>query len=490
MGNPAVEAAIKGLSLVGIDIPPGCEGFIELLINAGEDALTAVPHIISVIEQIGGEIWSSVEQLVDGMEQYGPVGYIQHLIDQGFNAHVETINAIHTQKKNMLANHRTTLNTVQTQVQALFTGPQAYSGPAAIQAQTQFATLTSGTSSHLDLLEQSLAVDQKFFTDYQSANASAAEAEIVVLIIVGIILIGCLVGAAFTGGLSLAGLASAPIIFSSADCLILAALVGVFDAWAVGHAYMTNQTQIDQDMEQLFKDLQDFLNSQRTDTDTNPDPNKSNDPGTQPDPMPIPLDPKVQKRTDEEKCDVKDWASFTVMFGAGYVDRVKAEHPKYACFILKELRDIQTSRPGMMGGMYVVESDMLYGGADSGTTGESSLFRGGFFQLQWVHDHLNSVKDTELVGNDGLQGPDAELYNGTFVEFKNWNYSTLQKNVGDLNKQLTHDRDAFPPPPERVVHFVFNATLCGGKLPPNVVKWLNSQAPSVTYELWTPPISD
>ena len=117
MGNPEVEAAIKGLNAIGIAIPPEAEGFIELLLNVGEDVFTAVPHIISMVEQVGGEVWSSMEQLVGGMEQYGPGGYIQHLNEKGFRPHVETIHTIHQQKKIMLENHRATLATLQTQIQ-------------------------------------------------------------------------------------------------------------------------------------------------------------------------------------------------------------------------------------------------------------------------------------------------------------------------------------------------------------------------------------
>lgn len=229
-----------------------------------------------------------------------------------------------------------------------------------------------------------------------------------------------------------------------------------------------------------------------------PTPSSGTNTGVQLDPMPIPLDPNAPPRTKDEQCKVSDWASFVALFGAAYVKRIQTEHPKYGCFILKELRDIQTEKPGLIGGLPFIEANLLLAGADSGAqatdangnTGESNNFRGSFFQLQWVHDHLNSVQDVELVGNDGVQGPDAELNDGTFVEFKDWSYSTLSSGKQDLIDQVNHDRAAFPPPPPHVIHFVFNATLCGGRLPKNIVTWLNSQAPSVTYELWTPPISD
>lgn len=67
MANVAVDAAIKSLQAIGIPIPSYMDGFIELLVDAGEDVLTAVPHIISVTEQLGTETWSTLEEVVSGM---------------------------------------------------------------------------------------------------------------------------------------------------------------------------------------------------------------------------------------------------------------------------------------------------------------------------------------------------------------------------------------------------------------------------------------
>ena len=62
MANVAVDAAIKSLQAIGIPIPSYMDGFIELLVDAGEDVLTAVPHIISVTEQLGTETWSTTRR--------------------------------------------------------------------------------------------------------------------------------------------------------------------------------------------------------------------------------------------------------------------------------------------------------------------------------------------------------------------------------------------------------------------------------------------
>jgi hypothetical protein len=241
MSDPLVDAAIKGLAAIGIDVPPFAEGIIQLLIEAGEDVPAVLPRLLSLIEQLGAEAWTTLEQVASGMQRYGPVGYVQHLMTQAFSPHVETIRQIHQQKRALLAHHRATLSRFQTETAALFTHASPWQGQAAEQAQLHLAHLTAGVSAHLDLLEASLAIDQKFFHDYQNAYEAAADAALIALIIVCAVLAIALATAAFDGGLSLAlagGLLS--ITLSATECWLLAGMLACFVAWGTAHELLAH----------------------------------------------------------------------------------------------------------------------------------------------------------------------------------------------------------------------------------------------------------
>ncbi|WP_376797518.1 hypothetical protein, partial [Thermogemmatispora sp.] len=245
MSDPLVEAAIQGLAAVGIDVPPSAEGLIQLLIEAGEDVVATLPRLLSLIEQLGAETWSTLEQVATGMQQYGSVGYAQHLLLQTFSPHVETIRQIHQQKRALLEHHRALLTSLQAESQALFTGTSPWQGQAAAQAQEQLVNLMTGLAAHLDLLEASLAVDQKFFDDYQAAYDSASVAAIIVLIVVCVILLIALAAAPVSGGSSLAlagGLGT--LALTETECWILAGILACFVAWGLAHELLAHPLRL------------------------------------------------------------------------------------------------------------------------------------------------------------------------------------------------------------------------------------------------------
>jgi len=204
VGNILVESAINGLRLVGINVPQSAENFIEMLINEGVDVVDEVPKIVSFVEQLGGEAWHLITQVTEGMEQYGPVGYTEHLIRHVYDPHYQTIKDIHQQKMVMLDAHRSTLSTFHTKAQALYNGQQAFSGQGATSAQTQLNTLNTGMSSHLALLETSLTYDHHFFNQYDDAIKNLETMAIIALIIVCLLLLILIIAIVASGGGALA----------------------------------------------------------------------------------------------------------------------------------------------------------------------------------------------------------------------------------------------------------------------------------------------
>jgi hypothetical protein len=248
MGNPAVEVALKGLDAIGIHLPPSAEGLIEMLIDDGEDALTAIPHIVSFIERMGGDAWHTIDEVATGMQKYGPLGYVQRQIDNMIDPHVNTITNIHQQKQTLLTNHRATLQTLKTQVDTLAPGgppgqQNTYAGSAADTLRTTFYSYHDSMSSHLDLLEQTLAVDQKFFSDIGSVVTNLNSELLILLVIAVILVVAFAVAVVLTGGGAFAALLALlptieigiPAWFGSAAVTAVLSLTAIFLAWELGH---------------------------------------------------------------------------------------------------------------------------------------------------------------------------------------------------------------------------------------------------------------
>lgn len=244
MGNPAIQVAIDGLAAIGIHVPASATSLIELLINEGEDVLSVIPKIISAIEQLGAEIWSTIEHLAAGIEAYGLLGFVQRQIEAAFDPHVETVRNIHMQKQTMLNNHRATLSTIKTNMQGL-QDSQTFRGRASTAAYSRLNLSMADTSTHLDLLEQSLTVDQTFFTNIEQAKSSIAQASLYSLIILGIVLI-------VAGFLVLASAGMAALVIAEvgtlaitlAEAAILSIFTGCFLVWIAGHQLLDQSSTV------------------------------------------------------------------------------------------------------------------------------------------------------------------------------------------------------------------------------------------------------
>jgi hypothetical protein len=257
MANPAVDAAIKGLEAIGIPVPPGANYLIELLVNEGEDALSAIPHLISVIEQLGGDAWSTLEEVASGMAVYGPAGYVERKIREMVNPHIDAVHSIHQNKQNIIATHRAALNNLQTRITQLAPGgtatgngtPTTFTGEGADAMLLQFNTTAASMSQHLNLMEQSLQLDQTFFTNVDSSISTGVAVAIIALIIVAVIIVVAIALAPETGGGSLAFAAGGVMTAgggggAGAVAWVLGGIIACFTAWAVGHELLTHQFTI------------------------------------------------------------------------------------------------------------------------------------------------------------------------------------------------------------------------------------------------------
>jgi hypothetical protein len=89
-----------------------------------------------------------------------------------------------------------------------------------------------------------MSIDQKFFTDVQSAKDTAVDAAIIGLIIMGIVLVVALATAAFSGGLSLAVVGVGTVGVSAEEAGALAIVAGCFVAWGIAHELLAHPINI------------------------------------------------------------------------------------------------------------------------------------------------------------------------------------------------------------------------------------------------------
>jgi len=250
MGNPLVDAAVEGLRLMGVPVPPTT--FLELLINEGEDVLSVVPRLVSTIGALGGDAWQVLEEVASGMEMYGPVGYAQSLLDKHFAPAIQTVQDIHRSKTPLINTHRAMLTNITTRLITL--APQngngathgqvtAFTGEAANAMNASFADISAKTSSLLNVMDQSQQIDQDLMNQLKIVMVVAEGMAIldIALLAIGLILTPFTAGGSLAIGLIVDG----GLLGAEVDAL-LAAVIGCFVIWAVRHAVLAISTSLSQ----------------------------------------------------------------------------------------------------------------------------------------------------------------------------------------------------------------------------------------------------
>jgi hypothetical protein len=254
MSNPLVDAAIETLRLMGMPIPPSMPYLVDLLINEGEDVLTEIPRIVSVIETLGGNAWQVLEEIASGMASQGPVGYVQGLINNYFAPSIQIISDIHASKSTIINTHRTMLATVSAQLTTL--APQnstgvangqvtAFTGDAANAMRARYADISAQANQQLDVMEQSQQIDQDLLNDLKVVMIVGAITLIITLILMAIALVIEFIFAVPTvgGTLAIGAIVDAGILGTEAE-IFLGAIIACFVVWAIRHALLDISTTL------------------------------------------------------------------------------------------------------------------------------------------------------------------------------------------------------------------------------------------------------
>jgi hypothetical protein len=245
MGNVLVDTAIQGLRLAGLPVPPVT--FIEMLINEGEDVLSAIPRLVTTIEAMGGA-WSVLEEVAYGMEQYSPIGYVQRLVDQHFAPAIQVVEDIHTSKTTLIETHRTLLTHVTNQLTALAPAhasgdgqTMVFTGAAANTMNVRFADVSAQMNRLLDVMDQSRQIDQDLLMQLQFVKKVGMGMVVLdlVLLAIGLVLAPETVG----GSLAIAGIVDAGLLGAEAS-ILLGAILACFLVWGLRHALLAISTSL------------------------------------------------------------------------------------------------------------------------------------------------------------------------------------------------------------------------------------------------------
>jgi hypothetical protein len=272
MDNPLVDEAMNSLRLLGIPLPASMSSLVELLINEGEDVHSAVPRIVSTIEQLGGSTMSVLDEVANGMAQYGPTGYVQRLLNGYFAPQVQKVQQISHGKGQLTALHRMKLETLKKQLVVLTAGKTTiasggsatYAGPSADAMMVNVGQVSAHMERLLAAMDQSRQIDADLQSDIERIIEGVAALAIVDLILLAAVFIITFVGTALalaipaiafapeTGGITLgldlgvAGAAGIGTVGATASAILpfeaaalLGALLDAFGRWATRHVMLS-----------------------------------------------------------------------------------------------------------------------------------------------------------------------------------------------------------------------------------------------------------
>lgn len=141
--------ALKEVESLGFGVFGGMEGFVRFLIQMEQDPVHVISKMIGHIEEIGGSVIPTMEEIALGVVNQGLTGFATTKLNQviePMHTALEKQSKVGTQVANV---HQTTLSVMQTRLNAL-TIAQAngasWSGPGAMEMTTQFNSLSLSLS--------------------------------------------------------------------------------------------------------------------------------------------------------------------------------------------------------------------------------------------------------------------------------------------------------------------------------------------------------
>jgi len=117
-----VEHAVSELESLGISTFGSVSWLVKHLIELGEDPVYIISRLIAHITSIGGDTASTLEEIAQGIMTYGLMGFLKRKVEQALAPLQETLQKSIMQGQAIAAVHRTTLSTMQSQLETLKTG--------------------------------------------------------------------------------------------------------------------------------------------------------------------------------------------------------------------------------------------------------------------------------------------------------------------------------------------------------------------------------
>ncbi|GCE14583.1 polymorphic toxin type 34 domain-containing protein [Tengunoibacter tsumagoiensis] len=143
--------AFNDLEALGISIGGDIGWLVHFLIDAGEDPVTTISHLCSKIESMGGEVGSTLGELASGIMTYGLTGFAQKKVKQAIAPLEQALKGSTTRSQAVASVHQTTIQTMQTKLDALQmgdpAGKMAWQGESVASMQLSFTSLSGGINN-------------------------------------------------------------------------------------------------------------------------------------------------------------------------------------------------------------------------------------------------------------------------------------------------------------------------------------------------------
>lgn len=209
-----LESATNDVESLGISMVGGTYQLVKFLLEAGEDPIAAIQQITSCIENVGGDIMSTLDELGSGIFQYGLYGFAQKKANDLFTPLQNSLHQNTARGQTIASLHQTTIRTMQARLDAL--KASGWQGQNTEAMQLSFNTISTNLTSLSNPLDSGGA---------QGALNTTCEIAITGIIIVGGVVIVCEIAAACI--VAVAGLATGPgeVIVAPVDGAALAASI-------------------------------------------------------------------------------------------------------------------------------------------------------------------------------------------------------------------------------------------------------------------------
>lgn len=144
-----MDKALNEVESLGFGVFGGMEGFVRFLIEMEQDPVHVISRMVGHIEQCGGSIIPTMEEIAHGIASQGLTGFATsklNYIVEPMCANLRQLNKSGPQVANV---HQTTLSVMKTRLSALTVaqaGGASWNGPSALEMTSQFDSLSLSLS--------------------------------------------------------------------------------------------------------------------------------------------------------------------------------------------------------------------------------------------------------------------------------------------------------------------------------------------------------